>query len=154
MFNAVSPDQLALLNLTKFLDLIFQEMMKEQVFKIKQLNIDYKKYLNLLLKERDNQFQYKLQKTGEKYLFSRGADSILLDYERLYNEQLNKNEYHQLKQRLYKYGKIGLRTLVLSKKNQKNKNFRNGIRFVNKHYNSQKIERRQCRFCKMNQKKL
>lgn len=54
--------------------------------------------------------------TGEIFLYSKGADSILLDKFKLSKEELNKDEYKKMLDRLHEYGKIGLRTLVLSKR--------------------------------------
>lgn len=57
-------------------------------------------------------------KSNQIILYSKGADSVLMDPVRLASEERDKkDDYDNLQAKLQEYGKIGLRTLVLAKRN-------------------------------------
>ncbi|CAD8170934.1 unnamed protein product [Paramecium octaurelia] len=120
IYNATSPDELALLNFARFVGFEFlgtdETNIKRVSFQDQIIEYQLLEIFEFTSQRKRQSILVQVIKTGEIYLFSKGADSVLLDYVRLSSEELAKNEYHQLVQRLEEYGKIGLRTLVLSKR--------------------------------------
>ncbi|CAD8079154.1 unnamed protein product [Paramecium primaurelia] len=120
IYNATSPDELALLNFARFVGFEFLGTDENNIKRIsyQEQIIEYQllEMFEFTSARKRQSILVQVINTGDIYLFSKGADSVLLDQVRLSKEELNKNEYHQLVQRLQEYGKIGLRTLVLSKR--------------------------------------
>lgn len=122
IYNASSPDELALVNFTKFCGVEYMGTDENNIIKVTHQGKDHhfellevfeftsaRKRQSCLVRTVNNQ---------EIWLYTKGADSVLLETFRLNKDSPynNKEKIDQLNENLKEYGKIGLRTLVLAKR--------------------------------------
>lgn len=115
IYNASSPDELALINFAKFVGIQFMGMDESNYMEVKFKN-KHSKYLLLHVLEfnstRKRMSVILKDPDGNYVLYTKGADSIILD-------RVDKNKSEKIPEtiaNLADYGRIGLRTLLLAEK--------------------------------------
>ncbi|KRX02230.1 P-type ATPase, cytoplasmic domain N [Pseudocohnilembus persalinus] len=140
IYNAESPDELSLINFAKLCGVEFEGTDENNIIKVKFGEKQMDKY-QLLHKIEFNSARKRMSviiqdlQTDKVILYCKGADNIIL--ERTIQEQLKSREIKKTQQTLNQYSTIGLRTLLLAKKEMTLKEFQDWYQ----QFNTAKIER-------------
>ncbi|CAD8203960.1 unnamed protein product [Paramecium pentaurelia] len=120
IYNATSPDELALLNFARFVGFEFlgsdENGIKRVRFNNEILEFQLLEVFEFTSQRKRQSILVQIRNSKEIILYSKGADSILLSETKLSQKELQSEDYHNLENKLQEYGKVGLRTLVLCKR--------------------------------------